>query len=87
MDQSNVEMMVTALGDKVTSGKGSQEKEIVSEKENGGNKAAAVKVGKALATRALEKGIKSAAFDRGQYRYHGRVAALADAAREVGLQF
>lgn len=65
----------------------SQEKELVSEKENGGNKAAASKVGKALASRAIEKGVKLAAFDRGQYRYHGRVAALADAAREAGLEF
>jgi len=55
--------------------------------ENGGNKAAAVKVGKALAVRALEKGIKMVAFDRGRYRYHGRIAALADAAREGGLDF
>jgi large subunit ribosomal protein L18 len=55
--------------------------------ENGGNKTAAVKVGKALAVRALEKGITQVAFDRGRYRYHGRVAALADAAREGGLQF
>lgn len=55
--------------------------------ENGGNKAAAVKVGKTLALRALEKGIKQVAFDRGRYRYHGRIAALADAAREGGLNF
>jgi large subunit ribosomal protein L18 len=55
--------------------------------ENGGNRAAATKVGKALATRALEKGIKLVAFDRGRYRYHGRIAALADAAREGGLEF
>jgi large subunit ribosomal protein L18 len=55
--------------------------------ENGGNRAAAKKVGKALAARALEKGIKLVAFDRGRYRYHGRIAALADAAREGGLEF
>jgi large subunit ribosomal protein L18 len=55
--------------------------------ENGGNRSAAVKVGKTLAARALEKGIKQVAFDRGRYRYHGRVAALADAAREGGLEF
>jgi large subunit ribosomal protein L18 len=55
--------------------------------ENGGNKAAAIKVGKALAVRALEKGIKMVAFDRGRYRYHGRIAALADAARDGGLEF
>jgi large subunit ribosomal protein L18 len=55
--------------------------------ENGGNKSAAVKVGQALASRAREKGIKLVAFDRGRYRYHGRIAALADAAREGGLEF
>jgi large subunit ribosomal protein L18 len=46
-----------------------------------------MKVGKTLAVRALEKGIKQIAFDRGRYRYHGRIAALADAAREGGLDF
>lgn len=64
-----------------------QESEICSEKENGGNRQAAIKVGKALAARALERGIKQVAFDRGKYRYHGRIAALADAAREGGLDF
>lgn len=53
----------------------------------GGNKAAATKVGQLLAQRALEKGLKSVVFDRGQYRYHGRIAALADAARQGGLEF
>jgi len=65
----------------------SQEEEVCPGEENGGNRSAAIKVGKTLAARALEKGVKSAAFDRGRYRYHGRVAALADAAREGGLQF
>jgi large subunit ribosomal protein L18 len=63
------------------------ESAICGEKENGGNVSSAVKVGKALAERALAKGIKSVAFDRGQYRYHGRVAALANAARSGGLDF
>ena len=53
----------------------------------GGNKAAAQAVGKKLAERALAAGIKQAAFDRGHFKYHGRVAALADAAREGGLSF
>lgn len=53
----------------------------------GGNVKAAVVVGKALAEAAKSKGITKAAFDRGHYRYHGRVKALADAAREGGLQF
>jgi len=53
----------------------------------GGNVKAAQAVGKRLAELAKEKGIAKAAFDRGHYRYHGRIKALADAAREAGLQF
>ena len=53
----------------------------------GGNIKAAQTVGKRLAEAAKERGISKAAFDRGHYRYHGRIKALADAAREGGLQF
>jgi large subunit ribosomal protein L18 len=53
----------------------------------GGNVKAAAAVGKKLAEAAKGKGISKAAFDRGHYRYHGRVKALADGAREGGLQF
>lgn len=53
----------------------------------GGNVKAAAQVGKRLAEQAKSKGIQKAAFDRGHYRYHGRIKALADAAREGGLQF
>jgi large subunit ribosomal protein L18 len=53
----------------------------------GGNVKGAVLVGKKIAEAAKEKGIAKAAFDRGHYKYHGRVKALADAAREGGLQF
>ena len=53
----------------------------------GGNIKAAAAVGKALAEQAKAKGIGLAAFDRGHYRYHGRVKALAEAAREAGLKF
>jgi large subunit ribosomal protein L18 len=53
----------------------------------GGNKKAATVVGKKIAELAKEKGINKVAFDRGHYRYHGRIKALADAAREGGLQF
>ncbi|MBN2476679.1 MAG: 50S ribosomal protein L18 [Pirellulales bacterium] len=53
----------------------------------GGNKTAAAAVGKAIAERALEAGIKEVALDRREYKYHGRIAALADAAREAGLAF
>ncbi|ATG15779.1 TPA: 50S ribosomal protein L18 [Providencia alcalifaciens] len=52
-----------------------------------GNKDAAAAVGKLVAERALEKGITVVAFDRSGFQYHGRVQALADAAREAGLQF
>ena len=54
---------------------------------NGGNVAAAKRVGKAIAEAALAKGVQSVVFDRGGYLYHGRVKALADAAREAGLKF
>lgn len=54
---------------------------------NGGNKEAAKEVGKLIASKAIEKGIKQVVFDRGGYIYHGRVKELADAAREAGLDF
>ena len=54
---------------------------------NGGNVAAATLVGKAVAEKALALNIKNVVFDRGGYLYHGRVKALADAAREAGLEF
>jgi len=55
--------------------------------KTGGNVAAAKEVGKLVAERAKEKGIKKVVFDRGGYLYHGRIKALADAARESGLEF
>jgi large subunit ribosomal protein L18 len=54
---------------------------------NGGNVAGAKSIGKLVAERAKDKGIKSVVFDRGGYHYHGRVKALAEAAREAGLEF
>jgi len=56
-------------------------------KTNGGNVAAAKSIGKLVAERAKEKGITKVVFDRGGYQYHGRIKALADAAREAGLEF
>ena len=53
----------------------------------GGNLASAKEIGKLIAERAQQKGIKKVVFDRGGYLYHGRVKALADAAREAGLEF
>ena len=55
--------------------------------KNGGNVAGAKQVGKLVAERAKAKGISKIVFDRGGYLYHGRVKALADAAREAGLEF
>ena len=55
--------------------------------KNSGNVDAAAEVGKRIAERAKEKGIQAVAFDRSGFRYHGRVKALADAAREGGLEF
>jgi len=55
--------------------------------KGGGNIAAAKSVGKIVAKRAIDKGIQTVLFDRGGYLYHGRVKALADAAREAGLKF
>lgn len=55
--------------------------------KHGGNITAAKAIGKAIAEKALAKGITKVAFDRNGYRYHGRVKALADAAREAGLKF
>src|SRR2546423_1470932 len=57
------------------------------ERRTGGNLASAREIGKQIAQRALEKGIKKVVFDRGGYLYHGRIKALADAAREAGLEF
>ena len=57
------------------------------ERAKGADKDAAARVGKLVAERALAKGVKDVVFDRGGYLYHGRVKALADAAREAGLNF
>jgi large subunit ribosomal protein L18 len=55
--------------------------------KTGGNVAAAKEIGKAVAEQAVKQGIKKVVFDRGGYLYHGRIKALADAAREAGLEF
>ena len=55
--------------------------------QKGSDKAAAARIGALVAQRAIEKGVKDVVFDRGGYIYHGRVKALADAAREAGLNF
>ncbi len=61
--------------------------EIREQLESGGNCDASIKVGQLIAQRALAQGVEKVVFDRGGYLYHGRVKALADAAREAGLDF
>jgi len=63
------------------------QKDVSADLKGTSNKGAAAAVGKAVAEKAVEAGIKQVAFDRSGYRYHGRVKELADAAREVGLDF
>jgi large subunit ribosomal protein L18 len=60
---------------------------VAAKAKTGGNVAAAKEIGKQIAERAKEKGITKVVFDRGGYLYHGRIKALADAAREAGLEF
>lgn len=63
------------------------DKELAGQVKNGGDVEAARKVGELIAQRAKSKGYEHVVFDRGGYLYHGRIKALADAAREAGLQF
>ena len=83
--------IISPDGDKVLVSASTLEAEVRSELSGkggaGGNVAAATLVGKRVAERALKAGIDSVAFDRSGYRYHGRVRALAEAAREAGLKF
>ncbi len=79
--------VLSACGTKVLASASSVEAEIRKDLPNGGNKAAAAVVGKRIAEKAKSAGINQVAFDRSGNRYHGRVKALAEAAREHGLQF
>jgi len=79
--------IIAPTGDKVLASASTLEADVRKDVPNGGNKAAAVLVGKRIAERAKALGIETVAFDRSGYRYHGRVQALADAARENGLKF
>jgi large subunit ribosomal protein L18 len=63
------------------------DKELKGKLKTGANLDAAKEVGKLIASRAVAKGVRNVAFDRGGYKYHGRIKALADAAREGGLAF
>jgi len=79
--------LIAPSGSEVLASASTVETELASSLKGTGNSAAAAAIGKAIAERAMEKGIKSVAFDRSGFKYHGRVKALADAAREAGLQF
>lgn len=63
------------------------DKDLKSTLKNGSTIDAAILIGKEVAKKAMEKGVKEVVFDRGSYIYHGRVKALADGAREIGLSF
>jgi large subunit ribosomal protein L18 len=85
---TNIYAQITSSsGDKVLATASSLEKEVRGQLKHGGNRKAAEVVGQRIAAKAKEKGIDKVAFDRAGYRYHGRVKALADAAREGGLEF
>lgn len=75
-----------ATGNTITSAS-SVDKELKGQIKSGGNNEGAKLVGALIGKRAVEKGISEVVFDRGGYKYHGRVAALADGAREAGLKF
>jgi len=77
----------TADGSKVLATASTLQTEVKEGLKNGKNSDAASKVGKLIAERALAAGIEKVAFDRSGYRYHGRIKALAEAAREGGLKF
>jgi len=79
--------IVDPAGNQVLASASTLEAEVRKDLKNGGNKAAAAVVGKRIADRAKALGIESVAFDRSGFKYHGRVQALAEAAREHGLKF
>ena len=79
--------LFTADGAKVLASAATVEADVMAGLKSGKNAEAAAKVGKMIAERAKAAGIEKVAFDRSGYRYHGRIKALADAAREGGLQF
>jgi large subunit ribosomal protein L18 len=79
--------IISADGGKVLASASSNDKDLRGQVANGGNVDAAVVVGKQLAQKAKSLGIEKVAFDRSGFRFHGRVKALAEAAREGGLEF
>jgi large subunit ribosomal protein L18 len=79
--------VISACGGKILASASTLEVGVRKEVANGGNVAAAALVGKLIAEKAKSAGVTQVAFDRSGYKYHGRIKALADAAREHGLQF
>jgi large subunit ribosomal protein L18 len=79
--------ITSAGGDKVLASASTLEKEVRTQLKSGSNAKAAELIGQRIAQKAKEKGIETVAFDRAGYKYHGRVKALAEAARAGGLKF
>jgi len=79
--------VIDDLGGRTLAAAGTSDEQLRGGLKYGGNKQAAETIGKAVAERALAAGITQVCFDRGAFQYHGRVAALADAARKAGLKF
>ncbi|HTS20309.1 MAG TPA: 50S ribosomal protein L18 [Casimicrobiaceae bacterium] len=79
--------IIAPSGDKVLASASTLESDLRKQLKTGGNRAAATMVGKRIAEKAKAAGIDAVAFDRSGFKYHGRVKALADAAREGGLRF
>lgn len=77
--------LINDVDGKTIASASSRDKDLRESLKGGGNKDAAVAIGKAIAEKATAAGVKTICFDRGQYKYHGRVAALADAVREAGI--
>jgi large subunit ribosomal protein L18 len=79
--------IIAETGDKVIASASTVEADVRKKIKNGGNVEAAAAIGKLIAEKAKKAGVTSVAFDRSGYKYHGRIKALADAARENGLSF
>ena len=79
--------VISACGSKVLAAASTLETEVRKDLGNGGNVGAAAAIGKLIAERAIKAGIEQVAFDRSGFQYHGRIKALAEAAREAGLKF
>ena len=90
VNRSNVHIyaqVIDASGGKILASASSAEKSLRAELKNGGNIKAAAIVGRLIAEKARKVGVEAVAFDRSGYRFHGRVKALAEAARAAGLKF